>query len=269
MKRTLLRVAIVVAGLAGLGATALAFGPRGWHHGYFKAMVSEKIDGALDAAKATPAQRNLVQAARDHVFTTVEEGKKGHGAEIEHVLALFEADQVDPAALQAMRAAREVDSARVGDAIVQALTDAHDALTPPQRRAVVAYFEANKPSHMGGGHHGFMKRMVSSRVDEALDAAKATPEQRARIEAARDRIFAAFEQERDNPAEHFAQAARLFEADRLDQAKIAELRAEHQAKMRKLGDVITQAVTEAHDVLSAPQRRAIVEWVRAHHGDPG
>ena len=45
----------------------------------------------------------------------------------------------------------------------------------------------------GGGPHGMhgrmMKRMVSAALDEALDQAKVTPEQRASIHASRARAF--------------------------------------------------------------------------------
>ena len=49
--------------------------------------------------------------------------------------------------------------------------------------------------HGGRGvHHAVMKRVAVAMVDDALDAAQATPEQRAAIHAARDRVFAAVEQ---------------------------------------------------------------------------
>ena len=48
----------------------------------------------------------------------------------------------------------------------------------------------------GGGRHAIMKRMVVAAIDDALDEAKVTPEQRAQINQIRDRAFQAVEQAR-------------------------------------------------------------------------
>lgn len=189
--------------------------------------------------------------------------------------ALFEADQVDQAAIARLRGEHEARMQKVVDAIVQAVSDAHDALTVEQRKAVVAWARAHHAEEMGRGHHGgrgaaFMKGMISSRIDEALDAVKATPEQKAKLASVRDRVFAAFQQmhEQDHTA-HVEEVLRLFEADRIDQQKVAELRAQHMAQAKQLGDVVTQAAIEVHDTLTAPQRKALVEWVRANHPGHG
>jgi periplasmic protein CpxP/Spy len=270
MKRRIFKIAAFVLGAAALVAfglharRAFAFGPGGWHHGRMREMVTAHIDEALDAAKANDAQRNAIHAARDHVFATLEQSRRGHKGDFERALALFEADRVDPAQIAALRAEHEAEAQRVGDAIVQAVSDAHDALTAPQRRLVADYARGQRPSHRGN-HHGFMKRMVLNRVDEALDVAKATPPQRAAVRAAAERAIAAVMDGRpqEGPSQAFDQALSLFEADKLDHARIAQVRAEHVAHMRKTGDAILAAVQDAHAALNPAQRKAVADWIRA------
>jgi Spy/CpxP family protein refolding chaperone len=92
-----------------------------------------------------------------------------------------------------------------------------------------------------------------------------TDAQRATIHAARDRVFAALEAAHGDPGARFDEGLALFGADRLDPAKIAALRAQHDEVAKRTGDVIVQAIVEAHDALTPAQRRAIGDFVRAHH----
>ena len=55
----------------------------------------------------------------------------------------------------------------------------------------------------------------------------------------------------------------MFTADRIDPSKIAELQAERQAKMQKIGDAVVQSLTEA--IVQDPSRLTVVlgdinEW---------
>jgi Spy/CpxP family protein refolding chaperone len=63
---------------------------------------------------------------------------------MDEALALFEADAVDPGRVAAFRTQREAEHRQVGDAIVQALTEVHDVLTPAQRKAVADWIRANR-----------------------------------------------------------------------------------------------------------------------------
>jgi len=254
----------------GLGAAAIVGGAaiaheHGHWQGRWKEHVGERVDKALDVAQATQPQRTAIHAALDHVFATAE--AEHSPADFERAIALFESDRVDPQAIAELRGKHEAAMQKMGDAIVQAVTDAHDALTAPQRKAIVEWARAHKPEHLGQHGRGaqFMKHMVSSRIDEALDQAKVTVEQRAKIHEARDRVFAALEQAHQDPSARIEQALTLFEADQLDQQKIAELRAQHMAEGKRVGDTISQALVEAHDVLTPAQRKSIVEFARAHH----
>jgi len=123
---------------------------------------------------------------------------------------------------------------------------------------VVAYAQ-------GHGHGpGMMRRMVSAMIDEALEPAQVTPDQRTKIYAARDRVFAAMDAQRQTRGQHMQEALALFEADTLDPAQLAAFAAQHEAQHKQMADAITQAIGEVHDVLNPVQRRAVADWIRTH-----
>jgi Spy/CpxP family protein refolding chaperone len=156
-RRTLIGVAAVVVGGLATGAAALAAGgaawahggpgPHGWRHGMMKRMVTAAIDDALDAAQATPEQRAAIQAAHGRVTKAVESHWQTRQARMEELLALFEADAPDPARVAELRTRAEAEHRTIADALTQAITEAHDVLTPDQRRAVAAYVRAHRPGH--------------------------------------------------------------------------------------------------------------------------
>lgn len=124
----------------------------------------------------------------------------------------------------------------------------------------------------GGGpgfRHGMMKRMATAMIDEALEPAQLTPEQRATIYASRDRAFAAVEAQHQTRGTHMAEALALFEADVVDAGRLAAFRAQREAEHRQVADAITQALAEVHDVLTPVQRRAVADWIRAHRPGHG
>jgi Spy/CpxP family protein refolding chaperone len=269
------RISKIGIGLAALAAVAL-FGAHAWarHHGgphMFKTLVTAHIDEALEAAKATPPQKDAIHAAVDHVFAALKEGHQDRAAEMEQALSLFQADKLDPKAVAAHRAGREAEMKKVGDAIVQAAYDAHDTLTAEQRRAVADYVRANRPdkNRFGGVKERFINKMVEERTNAALDAISATPAQRTLVAAARDRVLSAM---KDTHADHGAQMEKLlalFTADKVDSAQVEALRAEHLAKMHKVGDAVVGALSDVHDALSASQRKALVDFVRTNHPHHG
>jgi Spy/CpxP family protein refolding chaperone len=66
----------------------------------------------------------------------------------DQVLALFEADQIDPAQLQALHDQMEQRHQAVRAAITQAITEIHDTLTPEQRHAIAQYVRSHGPTGM-------------------------------------------------------------------------------------------------------------------------
>ena len=120
----------------------------------------------------------------------------------------------------------------------------------------------------GGGpgfRHGMMKRMATAMIDEALEPAQVTPEQRAKIYTARDRAFTAVEAQHQTRKAHMAEALALFEADVVDAGQLATFRSQREAEHRQVADAITQALSEVHDTLSPAQRKAVADWIRANH----
>ena len=146
-RRTTIGLLAALTGGLVAGATALALGGPPARHGMMKRFVSARIEDALDGAGVTPEQRTAVHAARDRVFAAVEEHWNSRGARLEEVLRLFEADQVDPDRVAALRQAREDEHRRMADAIEQAIVEAHDALTPAQRKIVADYVRAHHRHH--------------------------------------------------------------------------------------------------------------------------
>jgi uncharacterized membrane protein len=116
-----------------------------------------------------------------------------------------------------------------------------------------------------GGRPAMMKRVVSAFIDEALEPAQPTPEQRAAIYAARDRAFAAVEEARKGRAARMEEALQLFEAEPLDQTRLQGFRQQAEADHQRVREAITQAVVEAHGVLTPVQRKAVADHVRNHH----
>src|SRR5262249_14925948 len=91
----------------------------------------------------------------------------------------------------------------------------------------------------GGMHsarHGMMKRRATAMIDEALEPAQVTPEQRAKIYAARDRAFTAIEAQQQTRSTHMAEALALFEADTVDPGQLAAFRAQREAEHRLIAD---------------------------------
>src|SRR4029450_11205662 len=148
MKRRTMVVMFAVLGVGLVaGVAGLAFAHHGGREGMMKRFVSSAIADALATAQPTPEQRAAIYAARDRAFAVVEEHRKGRRAHIEEALALFEAEP-DPARLQALRARPARERERVGGAITQAIVEAHDVLTPAQRKAVADYVRSHHGRHM-------------------------------------------------------------------------------------------------------------------------
>jgi Spy/CpxP family protein refolding chaperone len=147
MRRTVIGV---VAGLVSVaaGAGALAWGVHaGGRHGIVKRMISAALDDALEQAQVTPAQRQAIHAARDRALAAVEQARTDRRARLEEGLALFEADQPDPARVEALHQAGAAERERMREAIHQAIVEVHGILTPTQRKAVADYVRSHRSQH--------------------------------------------------------------------------------------------------------------------------
>jgi Spy/CpxP family protein refolding chaperone len=115
-----------------------------------------------------------------------------------------------------------------------------------------------------------MRRRLSSMIDAALDRAAATPEQRVKVYAARDRVFAAMDAQRPDPGAHRDRMLALFEGDQLTVAQIGAVHQQAEQRRQTVQAAIAQAVVEVHDTLTPAQRKVVAEYVRTHGpGGPG
>jgi hypothetical protein len=115
----------------------------------------------------------------------------------------------------------------------------------------------------GPGREVMMRRMALAVVDGALDEAQATPEQRATIRAACDRVFAAVQDHRRDRQARLDGMLTLFEGDRIDDG-LHDLRAQIETEHGKIADAVSAALVEAHGVLSPTQRKVVADYVRSH-----
>ncbi len=115
-----------------------------------------------------------------------------------------------------------------------------------------------------GGRQAIMRRIVSAGIDEALDKATVTSEQRTAIYAARDRVFAAVDAARTGHRAHLDETLRLFEADRPDPAEVEAFHHQGEAERQRIRDTVHEAIAEAHSVLTPAQRKAVADYVRSH-----
>lgn len=151
-------VATVIAGVAaGIGATAFAHGPGGWHRGGFMgapldpARLDEHLDRHLKhlyvEIDATDAQQQVLApivkgAARDLLPLRA----RMHETRRRAVERLSQ-DTVDRAALEALHADHVRLAEQASRRFVEALADVADVLTPEQRRQLA--------EHIGRWHgHG-------------------------------------------------------------------------------------------------------------------
>ena len=147
-RRWLFAVMIGMAGLFGFAAGKVHSLP--WflwaHHHPFDAgeitsFVQHRIGHALSRVDATQEQRDKIDAIVKAAIPDVLAMHKDHAARREKALAIFKADTIDRAALEAMRAERLSAGDAASKRIVQAVADAAEVLKPEQRRQLAGKWE--------------------------------------------------------------------------------------------------------------------------------
>jgi uncharacterized membrane protein len=232
---------------------------------FMRRHMEKRIDAAFDAAKPSKEQRATLDATKQRVFTAIEASHQNHQANLQKVMQLFEADQLDAAQVKALRDAHETAARSDGDAIVAAITEAHDTLSAAQRRQVAEQLRSAKHDGPPKAVGEWFKKRALEHVNEALESVKASPQQRTAIETALEQVWNTVREEHAAGAGHLETAIQLFEADKIDAAQVAKLRADNTARRQKMGDVVVQAFHDVHDALTAAQRKQLVSWVRANH----
>lgn len=115
-----------------------------------------------------------------------------------------------------------------------------------------------------GMREGMMRRVATAVIDDALDQAQVTPEQRQTIHATRDRLFAVMEEHHRARRAHFPELLAAFEAESLDTGRLQALRQVMEAEHGRIADAVGQALAEVHAVLTPAQRTALADYARAH-----
>jgi periplasmic protein CpxP/Spy len=120
----------------------------------------------------------------------------------------------------------------------------------------------------GCGHHRpdptRMEKMVTSRVDDALDDLKATPEQRQKITAVKDRLLASARSLRADHRATVKEALGLWEASSFDRARALALVDARIDAMRAMAHEVVDAAAEIHSTLTPEQRAEVARRLHRH-----
>jgi Spy/CpxP family protein refolding chaperone len=113
---------------------------------------------------------------------------------------------------------------------------------------------------------------IEKRVDKALTGTDATADQKKKVSGILEQAFTDMKPMHDKRVENRKAMAEAMQAPTIDKAKIEALRQERLKASDASSRRFTQALTDAGDVLSAPQRQAFFKsWSerkgdRGHHG---
>ena len=140
-------VTFVAGGLVFTGAVAgaadMAMAHGGGHAG-MHAMMAGHIDKMLAEVDATPDQKARIHAILTTAMQSMgplHQRMEGTHGELHRLLA---APVIDRAALEQLRAARIADIDQASKALVSALADAADVLTPEQRAKIASHMAAHQ-----------------------------------------------------------------------------------------------------------------------------
>ena len=122
----------------------------------------------------------------------------------------------------------------------------------------------------GHGHgHGRdpaqVAAFVTDRVDDALDDVDATPEQRTRIHAVKERMLAAGQALRAGRAEAHDAVFAEWKAERPDAAKLHALVDAQAEELKALAHQAVDAGVEVHDILTPEQREKLTRKMERWH----
>jgi len=107
---------------------------------------------------------------------------------------------------------------------------------------------------------------VTDRLDDVLDDVDATPDQRTRIQAIKDRVLASAQKLRGTrQATHEALLAE-WKAEKVDRAKVHALIDARAEEMKAMAHEAADAAIEAHDALTPEQREKLARKAERMHG---
>jgi Spy/CpxP family protein refolding chaperone len=138
--------------------------------------------------------------------------------------------------------------------------------------AVLGFVALTGFAGCGGRHHGHGGRdpaevaaFVTSRVEDALDDLDATPDQRAKIMALKDRLVAAGLQAHAGSQEAHDAVFAEWKSDKPDAQKLHQLVDARIDAMRAFAHQAVDAGVEAHDVLTPEQRAKVTRKIERWH----
>jgi Spy/CpxP family protein refolding chaperone len=119
--------------------------------------------------------------------------------------------------------------------------------------------------HRGPRDPAQVAAMVTNHVEDALDDLNATPDQRTRILAVKDRMLAEAQQVHgDQKATHQA-LLEAWKSDAPDAAKLHALVDQRVEEMRKLAHEAVDAGIEVHGILTPDQRAKLTKKIERWH----
>ena len=120
----------------------------------------------------------------------------------------------------------------------------------------------------GCGHHRpgpeHMERMVTHHVNDALDDLKATPEQRQKVLAVKDRMLASVKALHGDHQALMQDALFIWEASSFDQTRALALVDARIDAMRAMAHEAVGAVADVHETLTPEQREQVAKRLRRH-----
>lgn len=132
----------MIVGAGGFALAQGAPGPFGWHHGPHLERIQQHILHALDGVGATTAQETKIHDIVAAAFADMDHDQADMGTMRQQVAALLRAPTIDRAAVEKLRAEQVARFDAKSKAVVGAVLDSAEQLTPDQRMKLVERAEA-------------------------------------------------------------------------------------------------------------------------------
>jgi Spy/CpxP family protein refolding chaperone len=129
----------------------------------------------------------------------------------------------------------------------------------------LAGFQGGCSAHHHGRDPAQVAAFVSSRVDDLLDDLDATPDQRTRINAVKDRLLAAAQSAQGDRAQVHDAIVVEWKAEQPDAAKLHALVDARADALRALAHQAVDAGVEVHGILTSEQRDKVTRKVERWH----
>ncbi len=123
------------------------------------------------------------------------------------------------------------------------------------------------PGHGCGsrGDPARMERMVASHLDDVMDDISATPEQRTRIVAVKDRLLAEGKGLRAGKGELHKDLLAQWESPNPDVSRLHAIIDERGDAMKGFAHKVADGLAEVHGILTPEQRAQLAKKAKRHH----